>query len=115
MRTIQFAGVLMQSEVIDDILKVESEADKIVSDAEHSAQDIILAAQAAARKKIQSRVEEARKEGSEQLDAANKMLEEHLAEYEKERIRIESEGAKLDPELLASMVKRVVERVSSIS
>ena len=104
----------MQSEVIDDILNIEAEAEKIVSDAEKQAQDMILDAQATARKKIQTQVEQARKEGSEALDAANKLLEAHLAEYEEERIRIEKEGAKLDQEALSRMVKRAVERISSI-
>ncbi len=54
----------MQSEVIDDILNIEAEAEKIVSDAESKAQEIVLEAQAAARKKIQDRIEVIRKDGS---------------------------------------------------
>ena len=104
----------MQSEVIDDILNVEAEAEKIVSDAEKQAQDMILDAQAAARKKVQDQVELARKEGAANLEAANKLLETHLAEYEEERVRIEKEGAKIDKDVLSAMVKRAVERISSI-
>lgn len=104
----------MQSEVIDDILNIEAEAEKIVSDAEQKAQEIILDAEATARKKIQARVESARKEGTEQLESANKLLEQHIAEYEKERVRIEQEGTKVDPNVLSSMIKRAVDRISSI-
>ncbi len=107
-------GELMQSEVIDDILNVEAEADKIVSEAEKEAQNMILEAQADARKKIQTRVEQVRKEGSDALDSANKTLDAHLAQYEQERIKIEKEGAKVDPDALSRMVKRAIERISSI-
>lgn len=105
----------MQNEVIDDILKVEAEATQIVNDAEKKAQDIILEAQSKARKNISNRLEQVRAEGNKEVELANKVLQDHISEYEMQRERIEKEGSKLDPQVLSSMVERVVKRISEVN
>ena len=105
----------MQNEVIDDILKVESEATRIINDAEKEAQDIILEAQSIARKSVAERIEQVRADGNKEIELANKVLQEHIAEYEAQREKIEKEGSKLDSNVLSQMVIRVVERISGVN
>ena len=105
----------MQNEVIDDILKVEAEATQIVNDAEKQAQDIILDAQSSARKSLSQRIEQVRAEGNKEIELANKVLQDHILEYEAQRDKIEKDGSKLDSDVLSKMVGRVVARISGVN
>ena len=105
----------MQNEVIDDILNVEQKATQIVLEAEQKAQEIILEAQTNARKELQAKVEEVRAQGNKDIDIASKTLDDHVSQYEKERERLEVEGAKLDKNILDVMVERVVKRISEVN
>ena len=107
-------GVLMKSEVIEDILNVEAEAEKIVSDANDRARDMIFTAQSKAKSLISKRVDEERAAGNKELEERNNALESALSEYEKERVRLEEASAVLPVDVIEKATKRVVDRIVSI-
>ncbi len=104
----------MKSEVIEDILNVEAEAEKIVSDANDRARDMIFTAQSKAKSLISKRVEEERAAGNKELEEKNNALESALSEYEKERVRLEEASAVLPDDVINKATKRVVDRIVSI-
>ncbi len=101
----------MQSEVIDDILSVEDQAAKIVDEAEEKAKETISQAHDKAAKIIADRVEAVRRSGKADVDSAEALLQQHLAEYEEERERIESSENTIDPDVLERAVSRIVDRI----
>lgn len=104
----------MKSEVIEDILNVEAEAEKIVNDANEHAHDILFDAQSKAKSIIAKRVEEERVKANSELADANKALSEHLEEYEKERVRIEEASSLLPDSVIRKASERVIDRIISI-
>ena len=104
----------MKSEVIEGILSVEAEAEKIVNDANERSHDILFEAQSRAKSIISSRVDEERAKDNAEIDEANKALAEHLEDYEKERARIEEASSLLPDEVIRRASERVIERIISI-
>ena len=81
----------MQSGVIDGILSVEDEAEKIIENAHKEASSILASANDKAAKLVSDALDEARKTGQGDVDAAEALLESHLAMYEEyypERTRL---------------------------
>ena len=104
----------MQSEVIDDILSVEEKAEKIIEDAQKNARDMISAAHGKAAAIIKEAVERVRMRGKEDVDNAEALLEEHLAEYEKERQELEMSEERVDPAVLERAASRIVARICNV-
>ncbi len=104
----------MKSEVIEDILNVEAEAEKIINDANEQAHDILFDAQSRAKSIIAKKVEEERSKANTELNEANKALSEHLEEYEDERVRIEEASSLLPEDVIKKASKRVIDRIISI-
>ncbi len=104
----------MHSSVIDEILKVEDDAGKLVSDAEEKARRIIFDAEAEKKAYIQSEVEKVRAEGKKRLDEEERILEEHLKEYEAMRDEIERKANKLPQSVIETAAERVIERILKV-
>lgn len=105
----------MQSGVIDGILSVEDEAEKIIDNAHKKAGEILASANDKAAKLVSGVLEEARKRGQADVDAAESILESHLAMYEQERSRIISGENRVDPAVLDRAAGRIVDRILSTS
>lgn len=107
-------GVLMKSEVIEDILNVEAEADKIVNDANDKAREIIFSAQSKAKSLISKRVEEERANDNKELEEKSNALNAALEEYEREKIRLEEAATVMPEDVVSKATKRVIDRIISI-
>ncbi len=105
----------MQSEVIDDILSVEDKAAAIISEAERKSKEIISQAHDKAAALISEAVEAVRERGQSDVESAEALLEKHLAEYEEERERIESEENAVDPAVLERAASRIVSCICGTS
>ncbi len=103
----------MQSGVIDGILSVEDEAEKIIENAHKEASSILASANDKAAKLVSDALDEARKTGQGDVDAAEALLESHLAMYEEERNRILSGENQIDPAVLDRAADRIVGRILS--
>ena len=105
---------IMQIEVIDDILSVEERADKIIEDAQKKARNMISSAHDKAAATIKEAVERVRERGKEDVESAEELLQNHLSEYEKERIEIEKSDETIDPAVLERATGRIVERICTV-
>ena len=101
----------MQSEVIDDILSVEDQAAAIITDAENKAKEMVSQAHEKAAKIIAEKVDAVRAQGKADVESAEAILQQHLAEYEEERERIESTDNSVDPGVLERAASRIVDRI----
>ena len=101
----------MQSEVIDDILSVEDQAAAIIIGAENKAKEMVSQAHEKAAKIIAEKVDAVRAQGKADVESAEAILQQHLAEYEEERERIESTDNSVDPGVLERAASRIVDRI----
>lgn len=104
----------MQSGIIDEILAVEDEAERIVNDAQAEARRMISAAHNKAARIISDREEAARQEGQQRLDAAEARMREEIAEYEKQRLSQKNAEASVPPQVVSRAQERIVSRILSI-
>ncbi len=104
----------MHSDIIDNILEVEDAAVKIVEDAEKQARDIVFNAQSEKKDYIQKEIEKVRARGDEEIDGGKKILDEHLKEYEQQRLEIEKNASVADSGVIARSAERVVRRILEI-
>lgn len=98
----------MQSSIIDGILTVEDEAEKIVSDAEAEARNIIFNAQKEAKELISKEIDEIRKKNDQIIEDEEALFKENLKEYEDVRLEIEKNGVKTNSEALKRAKDRIV-------
>ena len=97
----------MQSSVIDEILKVEDQAEKIVKSAEAKASEIILQAEENARNKTKEKLNELKLEHLSELESLNSLLDEKLEEYKERSEKLEREEVQLSEDTLNKMVESV--------
>ena len=104
----------MHSDIIDNILEVEDSAVKIVEDAEKMARDIVFNAQTEKKEYIQKEIDRVRALGEEEIDAQKKLLDEHLEDYERQRLEIEKDPSVTDKEVVKRSSERVIQRILEI-
>lgn len=104
----------MQSGIIDEILAVEDEAEKIVQDAQTEARRLVSEAHNRAAEIISDKVEAARKEGQQMLEDAEARMRDTMKEYEDERLSVKKAGAAIPPEVVSRATDRIVGRILSI-
>ena len=63
---------------------------------------------------IKEAVERVRERGKEDVESAEELLQNHLSEYEKERIEIEKSDETIDPAVLERATGRIVERICTV-
>ncbi len=104
----------MHSDIIDNILEVEDSAVKIVEDAEKQARDIVFNAQTEKKDYIQKEIDRVRSLGEEEIDAQKKLLDEHLEDYERQRLEIEKDPSVTDKDVIERSSERVIKRILEI-
>lgn len=104
----------MHSDIIDNILEVEDSAVKIVEDAEKQARDIVFYAQTEKKDYIQKEIDRVRSLGEEEIDAQKKLLDEHLEDYERQRLEIEKDPSVTDKDVVERSSERVIKRILEV-
>ena len=104
----------MQSEVIDEILNVEDEAEKIIEDAKSEASELVNSAHDKAAKIISDALESAKERSRTEIAAAEEILQKELSEYEEERARLDESERKIDDDAKDRAVSRVVDCIVKI-
>ena len=105
----RYVRVLMQSTIIDEILKIEDEASQIVSDAEKKARDMIFDAQTKAKDLVASAVDEVKAESDALIRSEEELLEADLKAYEARKAELENSEIKVDEDSLERAVKRIMD------
>lgn len=104
----------MKNDIIDDILKVEAEAKKVVEDAKMTSNDLLYTAQMDANKLIKSRLEIRRNENAEILNSIIQKNSDILKAYEKE-LDEEDENYGVSEEDLQKAAKAIVDTISKVT
>jgi len=86
----------MRSELINDIFSVESEAERIVSEARQKARDMTDDAQRAGQESVRAAVEEAREERSRIVSEAQKNSVDRIAAFQAEMDRNDPSDEEID-------------------
>ncbi len=98
----------MKSSVINDILKVEDAADKIVSDAEDKAFKMLAEAKSEARRNTEAELNRLKDEHNIQLEKLNKDLSDRLSSYEEETAKVQKDQIRISPEDLKRITDEVI-------
>lgn len=104
----------MKNDIIDDILKVEAEAKKVVEDAKMTSNDLLYTAQMNANKLIKSRLEIRRNENAEILNSIIKENSDILKAYEKE-LEDEDKNYGVSEEKLQNAAKAIVDTICEVA
>ena len=104
----------MKSGVIDEILDVEDEAERIVEDAQKTAKEIVDDAHEKAAKLVSSSIEAVKERSRAEVQSAQAQLEAELSDYEEEKRRMESTGDSMDEDAKERAVSRVIDRILTV-
>ena len=104
----------MQSGVIDEILDVEDQAEKIIDDARQEAKKIVDDAHEKAAKLVSSSIEAVKERSRAEVQSAQAQLEAELSDYEEEKRRMESAGDSMDEDAKERAVSRVIDRILTV-
>lgn len=99
----------MHSDIIDEILEVEENADAIIENAEKQARDIIFKAQGEKRDMVARAVEKQRAENDRLFGDAERLLRENLDSYEEERSRKNGNDADVDESVIENAASRITD------
>ncbi len=104
----------MRSEVIDRILSVEDEAEKIKAKAEEEARSIVLDAQSEASRRIKEASDAERRRADETVSQASGMLDAQLRELEEKTRQLTAKPAEVDMDKAQEAARRIVRLVCSV-
>ena len=104
----------MRSEVIDRILSVEDEAQKIRKQADDEARAIVLDAQSKATLVVKEGLEAERRRGDEVVEEANRALDEKLGQLDEKLRQLSGTIVEVDGDVVEEASRRIVELVTSV-
>jgi hypothetical protein len=105
----------MKNDIVDDILKVESDAKAMVEKAKSDARDLVYNAQVDASKLVKCRVEQVRNEGNEAVAERQALNEKALEEFKAEMDKQLDNSVLANEELIREAAIKIVSAVSTVA